>query len=106
MKLFYAVMADDAEQRAVRAVDILKLGVENGIDPVLAKQRTEAVLPTPSGEGGVLVGGGLCVEVDLRCPPGLHAVLELEGGPDEGVAIFREAGDVLHPQLEVPGLLH
>src|SRR4051794_34857894 len=106
MKLFYAVMADDAEQRAVRAVDILELGVENGIDPVLTAQRTEAVLPPPSGEGRVLVGGRLRVKVELRCPPGPHAVLELEGGADEGVPAFREAGDVLHSQLKVPGLLH
>src|SRR5581483_311120 len=57
------VMADDLEQALVGAVRVLQLGVEDGIDPVLAQQRPEAVFEPEAGEGGGFLSSGLAVKV-------------------------------------------
>jgi len=51
-------------------------------------------------------GGGLAVQVELAGPPGLHPVLEFQGGGEEGIAAAGRAGHRLSADLQVSGLFH
>src|SRR5262249_40521052 len=102
-EVFLAVMADDLAQGFV-CRGVLELGVEDGVDPVLAHQGTQAILPAEAGEDSALLRGRLTIEVKLGGSPGLQAVFELKVGADEGIAAVGIADGVEHLNLEIARL--
>src|ERR1700730_5702248 len=95
-----AVVAYDLEQRFVCAVDVGEFEVEDGIDPELAAERADAILPTETSEQRALACCGLSVKVKLGGPPGFDSVFQFQGAGDERVAAFGGAGDVLGGNLK------
>src|SRR6266496_481271 len=84
-QVVFAVVSNHFAKRFV-ATDVLKFDVKNGIDPVLAQQRAEAVLPAVTREDRAVVLGHLAVEIELCRPPGFYPVFELERATDEAIA--------------------
>src|SRR5271167_3595882 len=99
------IVANDLSYRLVGA-GVFEFGVEHGINPVLARQWTETVLPAKPSEDRALVLRGLTIKVKLRRPPSLQAILEFDVRPDEAVSALRIAHRVEHLDVEVPGFLH
>src|SRR5438270_9505333 len=64
-KIGLHIMAFDFFEKLVGAVFILILEIEDGIDEVLAFQRSHAVFPAEAGEYRGVVESGLAVEIEL-----------------------------------------
>ena len=58
-----AVVANNFKQTLVCSVDVFEFDVKNRIDPVLARQRPETVLPAKSGKDRAVVRHGGTVEI-------------------------------------------
>ena len=61
--------ADDFLLDAARLIDVLVLDVDDGIDPVLALQRSKAVLETPASKRVAIAARRHALEVQLAGPP-------------------------------------
>src|SRR5437016_1226578 len=60
----------------VGAVDILKLHVQHGINPVVTGQGAKAVFPAEAREEGAVPPSALAIQVEFSGPPALRAVLK------------------------------
>src|SRR5581483_6350799 len=61
---------------AAGLVNIFVLEIQNGIDAVLASQRTEAVLESPAGKNGAVTGTRLPLQIEFAGPAGIDAILK------------------------------
>src|SRR5882724_7193064 len=102
----HTVMPHHFQQSFVRAVNVLKLCVEHGIDPVLLQERTKTVLKAEAGKQAALIGGGLRIKIKFRCPPCLYAVLQFYGISQESVAGAGKSSGGLGGELQIARLLH
>src|SRR5579883_20840 len=68
-QIIVAIVIHDLEQTLVRPIDVLELDVEDRIDPMLAREEPEAILPPVAGKDRALPSRGLAVKVELACPP-------------------------------------
>src|SRR5262249_52415862 len=78
-KIIVAVVIDDFKQAAVSPVDVLELEIQHGIDPMLTRQKPEAVLPPIARKQRALSTRGLAVKVQLARPPCFHPIFEFGG---------------------------
>ena len=99
------VEAHDFLERLVRVRGVFELHVEDRVDPVLAHQRPEAVLPARAGEDRAVAKRVLRVDVELGGPPRGHSVLELHPGRDEIAAALLRSVDRVGLNLQVARLL-
>ena len=99
-------MADDFAQGLVGFSDAGVLDVHDRVHLVLEHQRPPAVLPPETGERRALAARALAVEVQLRRPPSLDAVLQLEPRAEEAPAAALGTEDRIETQLQAARLLH
>ena len=76
-QIIIPVVVHDFQQCFVCTVDVLELDIQHGVDPALAREQTEAVLPTIAGEQRALGWRSLTVEIPFARPPRGDAVFEL-----------------------------
>src|SRR5262249_54306561 len=72
--------ADDLLLDPARLTDALVLEIEDWIDGVLALERTESMLPTPSGEPRSVARRRHSLEIQLGGPPPGEPVLDFQPG--------------------------
>src|SRR6266849_10144580 len=92
-RIRHPVMTNNFQESFVGAVNVLELHIKNRIDPMLAQQRTEAVLKPEAGKDRALSGRGLAVKIELAGPPGIHAILQLYGATEKAVARLGKSGN-------------
>ena len=97
-----AAAADDFFLNAGGFVDPLVLDVQDGIDGMLALERSEAVLPPPSGETGAVAPHVDGLHIQFSRPPAGDAVFDLQPRCRvRGIAGFRESGRARGRDFEI-----
>ena len=71
-------MVHDFLQYLVSSVQALIFDVNHRVDPVLARQRSESVLPTEAGEDRAVAPGALAVEIKLGGPPPFGSIFKFD----------------------------
>src|SRR5215469_3978037 len=101
----FAVESDDLDHRLIGFVEILVFQVEQRIDPVFVHERTNAAFPTKTREDCAVSEGRLSINVELRCPPCFHAVLELGYSGEKIVAVALSGEDRIEFDFKISRLL-
>src|SRR5450432_115051 len=84
--VFLDIVAFHFFQNFVGAAGVFVFDIDDGIDEVLALERTKAILPAEPGEKSAVVKRGLAINVELGGPPGGSAVFEFHPESVEIVA--------------------
>src|SRR5205823_8346289 len=76
------------------------------VDPMLALQKTEAVLPSIPRKQSAVVTGRLTVQIDLRGPPSFQTVFKLAHAAPESIAPIGISRHAFRGEFEVAGFFH
>jgi hypothetical protein len=105
-QIVLSIVIDYFQQALIRSTDVFEFDIQYGIDPMLMRQKPEAILPSPAGEQRAFTARRLAVEIQFAGPPGLDTIFELGGSCRKPVTVARLAGHILGSNLQAPGFLH
>src|SRR5215471_2009942 len=99
-------MVHDLQQTLVGPVEVFEFHIQDRVDPMLARQKTESVFPPVSSEQSALAAGRLSVKIELGGPPRLHTIFQLTDGSPKALPVTRRGSHAADTELQVTGLLH
>src|SRR5207302_2598425 len=94
-------MAHHLFEALVRSIQIFKLDIEHGIDPVLARKRIETVFPAVAGKNCTVVESTHAIEIEFRRPPSCSPILHLQSASPKPAPAIRFTRSPCHLELEI-----